>query len=88
MFPSDPHEPDGSEEIILDDEAAEEGGWMDLLEKDLEEGFDECTEVSLDPSIQTPPSQPPPPPPSPPSPPLNVSGDLEVSRLLTSVVSN
>ncbi|XP_047203981.1 uncharacterized protein LOC124857001 [Girardinichthys multiradiatus] len=60
IFPDDPDEPDGSEEIVLeDDEESEEDRLLDVLGEDLDEGFSELAEDPLGPSLQTPPFQPP-----------------------------
>ncbi|XP_047208710.1 uncharacterized protein LOC124859879 isoform X2 [Girardinichthys multiradiatus] len=84
MLTNDPDEPDGAEEIILeDDEASEEDRLLDVLEEGLDEGFGDLAEDPL----QTPPFQPrsapaasssPPPPPSPHSH-QGASGDQEVT---------
>ncbi|MEQ2197438.1 hypothetical protein XENOCAPTIV_029491 [Xenoophorus captivus] len=92
MFPDDPDEPDGGEEIILEDvEASEEDRLLDVLEEGLDEGFGELAEDLLDPSLQTPPFQPPSAPcfssfPPPPHSLQGASGDQEVSRHLSVTV--
>ncbi|KAK5618766.1 hypothetical protein CRENBAI_012181 [Crenichthys baileyi] len=69
MFPYDPDDPDGGEEIILEDvEASEEDRLLDVLEEGLDEVSVELAEDQLGPSLQTPSFQPPSPPPPPPSP--------------------